>query len=31
MGSFVGRKKQSRRLWEALDHQTGRMVAYVYV
>jgi insertion element IS1 protein InsB len=27
--SFVGSKHQPRRLWEALDHQTGRVVAYV--
>jgi len=26
--SFVGRKKQPRWLWEALDQQTGRVVAY---
>jgi insertion element IS1 protein InsB len=30
MWSFVGRKKQSRWLWQALDHQTGREVAYVF-
>jgi len=30
MWSFVGRKKQPRWLWEALDHQTGRIVAYVF-
>jgi insertion element IS1 protein InsB len=30
MWSFVGRKKQPRWLWEALDHQTGRVVAYVF-
>ena len=27
MWSFVGSKKQPRWLWEALDHQTGRIVA----
>jgi insertion element IS1 protein InsB len=26
MCSFVGRKRQPRWLWEALDHQTGRVV-----
>jgi IS1 transposase len=30
MWSFVGRKKQPRWLWGALDHQTGRMMAYVF-
>ena len=30
MWSFVGRKKQPRWLWEALDHQTGRIVAYTF-
>jgi insertion element IS1 protein InsB len=30
MWSFVGRKQQPRWLWEALDHQTGRVVAYVF-
>jgi insertion element IS1 protein InsB len=30
MWSFVGSKKQPRWLWGALDHQTGRMVAYVF-
>src|SRR5262249_48797908 len=30
MWSFVGRKQQPRWLWEALDHQTGRLVAYVF-
>jgi len=28
--SFVGSKKQPRWLWGALDHQTGRGVAYVF-
>ena len=28
--SFVGSKKRPRWLWGALDHQTGRMVAYVF-
>jgi IS1 family transposase len=26
----VGRKKQSRWLWGALDHQTGQILAYVF-
>jgi IS1 family transposase len=30
MWSYVGRKKQPRWLWEALDHQTGRVVAFVF-
>ena len=30
MWSFVGRKKTPRWLWEALDHQTGRILAYVF-
>jgi insertion element IS1 protein InsB len=30
MWSFVGSKKQPRWLWEALDHRTGRVVAYVF-
>ena len=30
MWSFVGHKKQPRWLWGALDHQTGRILAYVF-
>src|SRR2546422_3248877 len=30
MWSFVGRKQEPQWLWEALDHQTGRIVAYVF-
>ena len=30
MWSFVASKRQPRWLWEALDHQTGRVVAYVF-
>jgi insertion element IS1 protein InsB len=30
MWSFVGSKKQPRWLWGALDHQTGRVGAYVF-
>ena len=29
MWSFVGRTQEPRWLWEALDHQTGRVLAYV--
>ena len=28
--SFVGSKKRPRWLWEALERQTGRVVAYVF-
>jgi insertion element IS1 protein InsB len=30
MWSFVGSKQHPRWLWEALDHQTGRIVAYTF-
>ena len=30
MWSFVGGKSRPRWLWEALDHQTGRILAYVF-
>ena len=30
MWSFVGGKKHPRWLWAALDHQTGRIVAYTF-
>jgi insertion element IS1 protein InsB len=30
MWSFVGSKKQPRWLWEALDHQTGKILAYTF-
>jgi insertion element IS1 protein InsB len=30
MWSFVGSKQQPRWLWEALDYQTGRIVAYTF-
>ena len=30
MWSFVGSKQQPLWLWEALDHQTGRILAYVF-
>jgi insertion element IS1 protein InsB len=29
MWSFVGKKKSPRWLWHALDHRTGRVLAYV--
>jgi len=29
MWSFVGAKKKARWLWHALDHHTGRVLAYV--
>jgi insertion element IS1 protein InsB len=30
MWSFVGRKGEPRWLWQALDHQTGNVLAYVF-
>jgi insertion element IS1 protein InsB len=30
MGSFVGKKTEPRWLWQALDHQTGQVLAYVF-
>lgn len=30
MWSFVGNKTQPRWLWQALDHRTGRVLAYVF-
>ena len=30
MGSFVARKRNPRWLWHAIDHHTGRMLAYVF-
>ena len=29
MGRFVGSKQQQRWLWSAIDHRTGKMLAYV--
>jgi len=29
MWSFVGAKESARWLWQALDHRTGRVLAYV--
>jgi insertion element IS1 protein InsB len=29
MWSFVGKKKDQRWLWHAIDHQTGKVLAYV--
>jgi len=30
MWSFVGKKKQQRWLWHAIDHRTGAVLAYVF-
>ncbi len=30
MWSFVGKKSQQRWLWHAIDHQTGKILAYVF-
>ena len=30
MGSFVGKKTAPRWLWHALDHRTGKGLAYVF-
>jgi insertion element IS1 protein InsB len=30
MWSFVGKKKSPRWLWHALDHRTGKVLAYVF-
>jgi insertion element IS1 protein InsB len=30
MGSFVGKKKDPRWLWHAIDHRTGKVLAYVF-
>jgi len=30
MWSFVGRKQDQRWLWHAIDHRTGRVLAYVF-
>ncbi len=30
MGSFVGKKKEPRWLWHAIDHGTGKVLAYVF-
>ena len=30
MWSFVGHKGEQRWLWQALDHQTGNVLAYVF-
>jgi insertion element IS1 protein InsB len=29
MGSYVGKKHEQRWLWHAIDHQTGKVLAYV--
>ena len=30
MWSFVGRKQEQRWLWQALDHRTSKVLAYVF-
>ena len=30
MWSFVGRKEEQRWLWQALDHRSGTVLAYVF-
>jgi insertion element IS1 protein InsB len=30
MWSFVGKKKEPRWLWHAIDHYTGQVLAYVF-
>ena len=30
MWSYVGKKKEPRWLWHAIDHQTGKVLAYVF-
>ena len=30
MWSFVGRKKEPRWLWHAIDHRSGKVLAYVF-
>jgi insertion element IS1 protein InsB len=30
MWAFVGRKKDQRWLWHAIDHRTGKVLAYVF-
>ena len=30
MWSFIGRKQDQRWLWHALDHRSGRVLAYVF-
>jgi len=30
MWSFVGKKKEPRWLWHAIDHRTGKVLAYVF-
>ena len=30
MWSFVGSKQEPRWLWQALDHHTGQVLAYVF-
>jgi insertion element IS1 protein InsB len=30
MWSFVGKKKDQRWLWHAIDHRSGKVLAYVF-
>ena len=30
MWSYVGKKANPRRLWHAIDHHTGKVLAYVF-
>jgi insertion element IS1 protein InsB len=30
MWSYVGRKKDQRWLWHAIDHRSGKILAYVF-
>jgi hypothetical protein len=30
MWSYVGKKQEPRWLWHAIDHQTGKVLAYVF-
>jgi insertion element IS1 protein InsB len=30
MWSYVGRKKDQRWLWHAIDHRSGKVLAYVF-
>jgi insertion element IS1 protein InsB len=30
MWSYVGKKKEPRWLWHAMDNQTGKVLAYVF-
>jgi insertion element IS1 protein InsB len=30
MGSYVGKKQEPRWLWHAIDHRSGKVLAYVF-